>query len=283
MKVEKQKELFFPYYVNQGRLLDIYAILNDGYSEYAEISTAVCEERSKSGRAELNGTGGFKLFNFGASAAAQFDKKGADQNEHKEKKVQTVTSVLSIVKSCLEERGYLKNILEAAPGNFVCLPVVLKINSVKSLLTEMSDVLKLAGNMQKLGAPVKGANTNPKNIDDTLKTMQILFGGEEILFEDEKYAIIGNIVDAHLYQATRADIIDSRLTCLAQVKRVFPKGTELMKNTLISKVKDAEGKRKMVEAISKFADNTVFNFEATAVPSIAGKPVYQLEIIALYQ
>lgn len=65
----------------------------------------------------------------------------------------------------------------------------------------MSDVLKLAGNMQKLGAPVKGANTNPKNIDDTLKTMQILFGGEEILFEDEKYAIIGNIVDAHLYQA----------------------------------------------------------------------------------
>lgn len=75
MKVEKQKELFFPYYVNQGRLLDIYAILNDGYSEYAEISTAVCEERSKSGRAELNGTGGFKLFNFGASAATQFDKK----------------------------------------------------------------------------------------------------------------------------------------------------------------------------------------------------------------
>lgn len=283
MKVEKQKELFFPYYVNQGRLLDIYAILNDGYSEYAEISTAVCEERSKSGRAELNGTGGFKLFNFGTSATAQFDKKGADQNEHKEKKVQTVTSVLSIVKSSLEDRGYLKNILEAGPGNFVCLPVVLKINSVKSLLTEMSDVLKLAGNMQKLGAPVKGANTNPKNIDDTLKTMQILFGGEEILFEDEKYAIIGNIVDAHLYQATRADIIDSRLTCLAQVKRVFPKGTELMKNTLISKVKDAEGKRKMVEAISKFTDNTVFNFEATAVPSITGKPVYQLEIIALYQ
>ena len=283
MKVEKQKELFFPYYVNQGRLLDIYAILNDGYSEYAEISTAVCEERSKSGRAELNGTGGFKLFNFGASAATQFDKKGADQNEHKEKKVQTVTSVLSIVKSSLEERGYLKNILEAEPGNFVCLPVVLKINSVKSLLTEMSDVLKLSGNMQKLGATVKGANINPKNIDDSLKTMQILFGGEEILFEDEKYAIIGNIVDAHLYQATRADIIDSRLTCLAQVKRVFPKGTELMKNTLISKIKDAEGKRKMVEAISKFTDNTFFNFEATAVPSITGKPVYQLEIIALYQ
>ena len=32
-------ELFFPYYINQSRLLDIYAILNGGYSEYAEITT----------------------------------------------------------------------------------------------------------------------------------------------------------------------------------------------------------------------------------------------------
>ena len=111
MKTEKQKELFFPYYVNQGRLLDIYAILNDGYSEYAEITTAVSEEHSKGGRADVNGTGGFKLFNFGGGVSAQLDKKDAEQNEHKEKKVQTVTSVLSIVKSTLEERGYLKNIL----------------------------------------------------------------------------------------------------------------------------------------------------------------------------
>lgn len=29
--------VFFPYYVNQNRLLDIYAILNKGFSEYEEI------------------------------------------------------------------------------------------------------------------------------------------------------------------------------------------------------------------------------------------------------
>lgn len=29
--------VFFPYYVNQNRLLDIYAILNRGFSEYEEI------------------------------------------------------------------------------------------------------------------------------------------------------------------------------------------------------------------------------------------------------
>ena len=187
------------------------------------------------------------------------------------------------MKSTLEERGYLKNILEAAPGNFVCLPVILKINSIKSLLTEMSEILKLAGNMQKMGVAVKGTGTNTKNIDGMLKTIQVLFGGEEILFEDENYAIIGNIVDSHLYQATRADIIGTDLVCLAQVKRVFPDGTELMKNTIFTKVKDVAAKEKLISAVSQLVDGTIFDFEATAVPSIKGKPVYQIEIIALYQ
>lgn len=103
MKAKSQKELFFPYYVNQGRLLDIYAILNNGYSEYAEITTAINEEHTKGGQVDANGTGGFKLFNFGASASAQVNRKDAEQNEQKEKKVQTVTSALSIVKSTLEK------------------------------------------------------------------------------------------------------------------------------------------------------------------------------------
>lgn len=137
--------------------------------------------------------------------------------------------------------------------------------------------------MQKMGVAVKGTGTNTKNIDGMLKTMQVLFGGEEILFEDENYAIIGNIVDSHLYQATRADIIGTDLVCLAQVKRVFPDGTELMKNTIFTKVKDVAAKEKLISAVSQLVDGTIFDFEATAVPSIKGKPVYQIEIIALYQ
>ena len=134
-----------------------------------------------------------------------------------------------------------------------------------------------------MGVAVKGTGTNTKNIDGMLKTIQVLFGGEEILFEDENYAIIGNIVDSHLYQATRADIIGTDLVCLAQVKRVFPDGTELMKNTIFTKVKDVAAKEKLISAVSQLVDGTIFDFEATAVPSIKGKPVYQIEIIALYQ
>lgn len=64
-KQEKTTELFFPYYVNQGRLLDLYAILNGGYSEYIELTTAVGMEYTKSLKTEASVHVGFKLFNYG--------------------------------------------------------------------------------------------------------------------------------------------------------------------------------------------------------------------------
>lgn len=147
----------------------------------------------------------------------------------------------------------------------------------------MSELLKLAGDMQKLGATVKGTGKSNSDMNNILKTMQILFGGEEIIYETDDYAVIGNITDDNLYQSVRYDLIGTELTCLAQVKRVFPDGTELMKNTIFTKIKDAAAKQQLIDAIQKVADQNIFDFEAVAVSAIHGKPVYQLEIIALYQ
>lgn len=278
-----KKELFFPYYINQGRLLDIYAVLNGGYSEYAEITTAISEEKVKAGKGELSAKGSFKILNFGGSVSASGEKTDASSKENKEKKVQTVTSVLSIVLSTLADRGYLHEIEETQPGNFVCLPVVLSINSIKSLLTEMSELLKLSDSMQKMGATVKSVGKGNNGIGQMLDTLKVLFNGEEIIYESNDFAITGNIFDNNLYQAVRADIIGTKLNCLAQVKRVFPNGTELMKNTIFTRVKDQAAKKQFIKAINEIADGNVFDFEAVAVPSIENKPVYQLEIIALYQ
>lgn len=71
--------------------------------------------------------------------------------------------------------------------------------------------------------------------------------------------------------------------CLAQVKRVFPKGTELMKNTTFSKIRNETAKNNAVNAIRQISQGDFFDFEAVAVTEIKDRPVYQLEIIALYQ
>lgn len=282
----KMKQLFFPYYINQSRLLDIYAILNGGYSEYAEITTAVSDEKTKGGKTEVSASGGFKLFNFGGNASLSAEKTDSQTQENKEKKVQTVTSVLSIVIDALSEKGYIRDILQSETGDFVCLPVTLSINSIKSLLSEMSELLKLYDSMQKAGKSInndKKSNIKPSELESTIKTIQVLFGGEEILFETKDFAIIGNILDSNLYQSVRADIIDTDLMCLAQVKRIYPNGTELMKNTIFTKIKDHAAKQTFINAMKGVTDGNLFDFEAVAVPSITDKPVYQLEIIALYQ
>lgn len=282
-KEDTKKELFFPYYINQGRLLDIYAILNGGYSEYAEISTAISAEKTKNGQFEMDAKGGFKVLNFGGDVSANLGNSNTQSTENKEKKVQTITSVLSLIKTTLKESGYLHEILQSNPGDFVCLPVVLSINSIKSLLSEISNLLKLSESMQRIGASISGVGKNNTEYEKILKTMQSLFEGEEIIYQTDDYAITGNIVDANLYQAVRADIIGTHLNCLAQVKRVFPQGTQLMKNTIFSKIMDQKSKKKLIDAISSIANGDVFSFDSIAVPSIDNKPVYQLEIIALYQ
>lgn len=283
-KKDEQIELFFPYYVNQERLLDIYAILNGGYSEFSEVTASTSTKKDKKGKAEVNFSG-FKIFNFGLGASAEGEignSKGTNE-EAKERKVHTVTSVLSMVKRELENRGYLHDINDAKPGQFVCLPVNLSINSMQSLMNEISDISKLSNELTKLSNNSSANPINTKSIDNIAKGIKKLFDGEEMLFQTEKYAVIGNIIESNLYQSVSADLIGVDLTCLAQVKRKFDNGTELMKNTIFSKLKDQKSKESLIKKMSEFTQNNVYDFDAVVVPSIKGKPVYQLEIIALYQ
>ncbi len=283
MSEETKIELFFPYYINQGRLLDIYAILNGGYSEYSEITATVNEDSKKSAKAEASVSGGFKLFNIGGKLSGDLEQNTGASNSNKEKRVQTVTSMLSIIKNTLVEKEYVKCITQSKVGDFVCLPVNLSINSVKSLISEMSELLKLCGNMQKLGATVKGVGKEIKDLDNLMKTLLQLFNGEEIFYEADEFAIIGNMFDLHLYQSVRSDIIGTDMMCLAQVKKIYPDGTELMKNTIFTKIKDNSAKERFIDIIKNITDGNFFDFESIAVSSIKNKPVYQLEIIALYQ
>ena len=120
----EQLELFFPYYVNQERLLDIYAILNGGYSEFSEVTASNSTKKDKKGKAEVSFSG-FKIFNFGlgASATGEIGNSSNTNAEAKERKVHTVTSVLSMVISELKNKNYLREIEDSKPGQFVCLDV----------------------------------------------------------------------------------------------------------------------------------------------------------------
>lgn len=279
---ESGTDLFFPYYVNQSRLLDIYAILNRGYSEYEEISVTNTQVTKKEAKGQFSASTGFKIFKL--SGGADMSVQGTHENSDGStiKKVQTITSILSLVIEILRNKKRLKEPKDSKTGSFVLIPVNLKINSLKKMFDEAMEIIDLVDVAQKAGIKnnVEGVDKAKfKKITDSIK---IIFNGQEILFENNEYAVFGNIYDEYLYQATLDDIIGSDMMCLAQIKRVFPEGAELMRNTVFSKMKDKAVKTQIAEMLKAFESEN-YNFNSTAVVSIMGKPVYQVEIIALFQ
>lgn len=279
--------MLFPFYINQERLLDIYAILNGGYAEYEEVSVASADTKKKAGNAKVEGNGGFKLLKIGASATGSLERVANDSTMLNSKKVQTPTSMLSFVVDILEDRGYIRSINNAEVGSFVLVPSKMKINSIKSLINDAKELTELSGKMQALdknnSSSAKGKKAMSVQIQQIADVVKELFGAEEIVCETKDYALVGSISDSNLYQSVRADIVGSELQCLAQVKRIFPNGTPLMKNTVFTKFKDKESKQGMIEALRGLTQNSNFDYECEAITEIEGKPVYQLEIIALYQ
>ena len=281
-RVINMNEVFFPYYINKGRLLDIYAILNRGYSEYEELSLSSNDEVKKIGKGEVSIEGGFKLFKLGGKAADEKTNTNSEELTRSIKKVQTIPSILKIVLEELSEKKYIKSIEESNTGDFVVIDnVSFQINSIKLMMEEIDELLKLIGELKayKTSQDKKHAQ-DFKNIS---KSIKVICNGEEVLYKNDKYAIFGNIFEECLYQSIKTDLINSEFKCLCQIKRKYETGTSLMKNTMLSKIKDKDIKNNFIKAVSEFSKNDAIDFNSIAVAEITDKPVYEIEIIALYK
>lgn len=276
------KELFFPYYINKGRLLDIYAILNHGYSEYEEITISSGAESQKTNKGEVSIGAGFKLFNFGGIAADEKIKTDTDGTQVTEKKIQTISSMLRIVLDMMRSKNYLLKLENADEGDFVEIDsVVFHINSIKLLMDELEEILKLYDDMKTFGdANTKKTVTNFRNIS---KSIRSLCNGEEVLYEDMNYAIVGNLYEEYLYQAIKTDLINTNLRCLCQIKRKHNNGATLMRNTIFSKLNTPDAKEKFIHAINEINKGGIFSSDSVAVTEITEKTVYEIEIISLYK
>ena len=290
---ENSEEIIpFPYYVNQPRLIDLFSLLNDGYSEYEEISITN-EKRTKIGKQiDVQGSGGFKLFNLGVNAVASHEKDNGEHTDSTTKRVQTIPTMLKLGINELKRRDYLFSVEldhpnKIKPGMFVLTPVELKINSIKSFMTEIEDLLKLGRNIEKLTFMQAGKKQPVQNnlltqVQQMQGIVKELVSAEEAVYIADNYALVGNISDENLYQASRQDLIGTNLMCLAQIKRVFENGAPLLRNTIFAKLDNEEMKQGIISSLEQISKDNGYQFEADVVPEVQNKPVYELELIALY-
>lgn len=295
--------VFFLYYVNQPRLIDLYALLNGGYSEYEEIQTASNEEKKRSGKAGVQGkANGFKIFNLGGELSGALESSKGTHSSSTARRVHTVTSMLSLVLGAMRERKLIRSLESCEAGCFVLEPVKLKVNSMKLLFSEVKDILELTKSAQGLsnGSDTSNKqnrksgsngrnNSNKSEFDEVLrqvnrfsKFIDELAGSEEVICQRKDAVLVGNISDDCFYQSSSRDLIDTDFKCLAQVRRIFPEGTRLMKNSTLSKLPQGMV-NDIVASFSDLLKGDVFSSDATVMPEITGTPVYELEIVALYQ
>lgn len=296
--------VFFPYYVNQPRLIDLYALLNGGYPEYEEIQTSSNEERKHSGKAGAQVKGnGFKILNLGGELSGSFETSKGIHSSSTARRVHTVTSMLSLALGAMSERKLIRSLNDCKAGCFVVEPVKLKVNSMKLLFSEVENIVELIRSAQGLSNEVdtsnkqnrKGRsngrnNSNKAEFDGVLREVNRfskfigeLAGSQEVICQRENAVLVGNISDDCFYQSSISDLIDTDFKCLAQVRRIFPEGTRLMKNSILSKLRDQNMVDSIVGPFSDLIKGDMFSPNATVVAEITGTPVYELEIVALYQ
>lgn len=288
---EENPRLFFPYYVNQGRLLDIYSILNGGYSEYHEITSAISNVTSNEGMKEIHGGLGFRILNIGGALASSSAETGQNTQGTVTKKVQTIPSILSMVLDELSERQMLGSITSnPSEAMFVDLHVKFVFNSPRIMIDKLEELSALVqGGVKPQQKGTQSKKTHMQKSDSSFETVtkQLgdLFRGIEVIDQtsSKEYVVISSITDKNLYLATRDDLVDNTLQCFCQIKKVYQNGTTLLKNTIFSQIKDEKMKKETIEKISRALENEFYDFGVIALLETAEKPVYEVEIIALYK
>ena len=272
-------KMFIPYYINQDRLFDLYSILNDGYSEYEEIT--IDTSKDSSARAKLGG--GIKFVKIEAETVGEKGEKSGK----KEKKVQTIASMLSLVLEQLKKEKYITEINDARAGSFVCLPVTMEMNSLNDFMYETFKMIELTKKIQKIGENGQrkkdnSLNTVGKQIRDFIDITKSTESGKELLYNSEKFALVGNYYDEYLYRTTRNGIVGKEMMCFAQISRKHENGAHLLQNSVFSKMK-AEEVEEFFKELGSVKDNDIYKYDTAVISKIEGKAVYEIEIIALFQ
>lgn len=278
--------IFTASYIDQARLIDLYSLLNKGYSEYEEIRIDSSEEKRKSVRGTGDISSGFKLFKLGASAALDAGSGFSKSECSSIKRVQTVPSMLRLVVEQLKEKNLIVDMTNADEGSMVLIEIHPFINSYSGFMEEARQLIELGEemkNIDKSASSKKVKSSLLSNIERLAKISKKLFNAEELVSIEDDYAVFGNVVEDNLYQSMRNDITGIGQHCLAQVRKIYPEGTQLMRNTHFSKFGDREAKRDLLDSVRQVVDTGVFNLDSQVVAEISDRPVYQLNLIALFQ
>lgn len=148
----KEVSAFFPYYINIGRIIDIYATISKGYTEYEEV--LIEKEMSRRKSKGLKGNHTFKWF----SVEGEIESHTEDSSKEtsKSKRIHTVASLLNCTIESLCRKGKVFSLIDPSGDENNAVTIASQ--------SECGDIVIFTGDLALTETP-RGA----RNDDDKIK------------------------------------------------------------------------------------------------------------------
>ncbi|WP_395546914.1 MULTISPECIES: hypothetical protein [unclassified Lacrimispora] len=236
-KIEKG-QLIIPVYLNEKTVIDMLAIIEDGFSMVSEVSSSF----QSSGNTEVKVGGGIstkaildKLLKIQLEGSIEKGKSNSDTSETKLEKVHTNVSLLSKFRTKLIENELISycagadlNIADINAGDFIEIEGELQKNPMIDMMEKIIDVFKMIeifsekpelGNKKSAAVQKANENVTVKQIKSFLEELKHS-GTIDFILENERGTLVLSVQEQYLSNDNISEIIGGHFKVLGKVIKV---------------------------------------------------------------
>lgn len=295
----KSDQLIIPIYLNEKTVLDMLAIMEDGFSMVSEVTSSSQEASSTTGKL----SGGVstkaildKLLKIQLDGNFQKDKTTASEVGTKLEKVHTNVSLLSKFRSALIDGNLLAykagdelDISKINAGDFIELEGQLQKNPMIDIMEKFVDVLRMAeifADKPQLGS--KKSTSEKKTADNaTIRQMQSFLdelkhtGTVDFILESSGGTAVLSAQEQYLANDNISEIIGGTFKVLGKVIRVCKEnedGINLLRKTTLNVLDE----NSLNQFLSMFKVEELAQFNLPDVRFIINSPSAIIIPVAIY-
>lgn len=220
-----------PLYLQQAYVLDILAMMEDGFAELHDVRTTQSKQDdvTSSLSAGLGVRNVLALLDISLGGGRQRSAGSGEQSERHEQRVHTINSLFAKMRNTLASKKLIHPLeLSSAPGQFVEFRARLRKNPMVDLL---ETIISLMNTSTKLTAP-QAKNDRQSNRSDR-QTLEQLTGISRALSGEGAIDLLGDVIDSDITRAvltldprflsdpSLSDMVDGEYMVLGKVTKVL--------------------------------------------------------------
>lgn len=288
-------DLVIPIYLNEKVVLDMLAIIEDGFSTVSMVSTSASNGNVSDGKlgfnASVNGLLSRLLkISLGSSYARKSEGKITESVDVE--RTHTIASLFSKFRRYLVDQNLIVEMTDKLsidkirPGMFVEAKGKLEKNPLIYLLEELLGVIKFSdivteepqlGNKKKNGEKQAVSSNKIKQIEAFLNMLKT--SGAEDLVMNNDISIVLPVQEDYLYEGSSAELIGGHFKVLGKIVRVYEnENVSLVRNTPLSMLSNND----MQDFLSAFHTRELQQYNIPEMRTEVQAPAVLMLPIAIY-